>query len=169
MKDTSRLRRRRHRPSHRRQRRAQAQAPCNRTLRCAMASSTNSPQAAAMQPGVVSSRRRSLAGPLVLITMGVLFLLANTGVITWSRLDYSFWRCWPVLIILWGVVKLIEYMRARSEGRPAPGIGLGGALFLFFIIMLGLTSSGIHHWAPYWKSQIGDEPFWGWNSYDFSE
>ncbi len=47
-------------------------------------------------------RRPSLIGPLILITIGVLFLLANMG-----TLPYSFWeialRFWPVILILVGL------------------------------------------------------------------
>lgn len=47
-------------------------------------------------------RRPSLIGPLILITIGVLFLLANLG-----ALPFSFWeiatRFWPLLLILIGL------------------------------------------------------------------
>lgn len=47
-------------------------------------------------------RRPSLIGPLILITIGVLFLLANLGM-----LPFSFWeiaaRFWPLLLILIGL------------------------------------------------------------------
>ncbi len=47
-------------------------------------------------------RRPSLIGPLILITIGVLFLLANMG-----TLPFSFWeiavRFWPLLLILVGL------------------------------------------------------------------
>jgi len=53
-------------------------------------------------PPPVYRYRRSLAGPLILILIGVLFLLRNVGVHVpvWQ----FFGRFWPVLIIVWGVV-----------------------------------------------------------------
>ena len=71
----------------------------------------------------VYPRRRSFAGPLVLIVIGIVFLLGNIGVLPWWRLGQLFAHFWPALIILWGVVKLLEYRQAQREGRRAAGIG----------------------------------------------
>jgi DUF4097 and DUF4098 domain-containing protein YvlB len=86
-------------------------------------------------------RRRSFAGPLVLIIMGVVFLLGNMHVITWRALGVWFARYWPVLIIIWGVVKLIEYYQAQREGTRPSGIGVGGFFLLLFLICTGLIAS----------------------------
>ena len=59
-------------------------------------------------------RRRSFAGPLILILLGIVFLLGNMHILTWHALGMWFARYWPVLIIVWGVVKLIEYYQ---DGR----------------------------------------------------
>jgi len=51
--------------------------------------------------------RPSLAGPLVLITLGVVFLLANGGYITrdiWAHLG----QIWPVVLVLIGVDLIIR-------------------------------------------------------------
>ena len=74
--------------------------------------------------------RRSFAGPVVLIIAGVLLLLANMGKLPWRTLGTWFAHFWPVLIILWGIIKLIEYQQAQREGLRAPGIGVGGAFLL---------------------------------------
>ncbi len=55
-----------------------------------------------------------LMGPVVLITLGVLFLM---GHLHWG---YSFLRLWPVLLIVIGLVKLAEAM-ASTEGHIGPG------------------------------------------------
>jgi len=54
--------------------------------------------------------RRGLMGPVVLITIGFLFLL--------DRLDpqLSFGRLWPVILLAIGAVKLFESM-ASGEGH----------------------------------------------------
>jgi Domain of unknown function (DUF5668) len=66
---------------------------------------------------------RSFAGPIVLIVIGVFFLLANMGVIEWHNFGYWFSHYWPVLLILWGFVKLLEYQQATRialrESGPA--------------------------------------------------
>ncbi len=86
-------------------------------------------------------RRRSFAGPLVLIILGVVFLLGNMHVLTWHTLGLWFARYWPVLIIIWGVVKLIEYYQAQREGTRPSGLGVGGFFLLCFIVCAGLIAS----------------------------
>jgi len=55
-------------------------------------------------------RRHSLTGPVVLITIGFLFLV--------DRLDphLSFGRLWPVILLAIGGLKLFEWM-ASNEGH----------------------------------------------------
>src|SRR5437016_2696230 len=126
-------------------------------------------------PGPVGrTRRRSLAGPVVLIVMGVVFLMGTMGVLHWYLLGRLFAHYWPLLIILWGVVKLIEHQQAQREGTRASGISIGGVFLLCCLIVAGLIStqasrvnwSGLH-------DQIGwdDEDFgslFG-NTYSFTD
>ena len=106
-------------------------------------------------------RRRSIAGPVVLIVLGVLFLLGNLGYLSWSRLGYLFARYWPLLIILWGVIKLVEHYEAQRRGYPTGGLGFGGILFLVFLVMIGLAASGAYHYRGVIgdQLQIDDAPF----------
>jgi DUF4097 and DUF4098 domain-containing protein YvlB len=93
-------------------------------------------------PVVVPQRRRSLAGPIVLIFLGVLFLLGNLHVVGWLRLGALFAQYWPLLLILWGGVKMWEYYQAKQDGVPARGIGAGGVFLLIFLVLLGLGANG---------------------------
>jgi DUF4097 and DUF4098 domain-containing protein YvlB len=86
-------------------------------------------------------RPRSIAGPIVLIVLGVLFLLGNFGVLTWARIGLLFARYWPLLIILWGVVKLFEHYNARREGFAPSGIGIGGVFLLALLVVCGLAAT----------------------------
>jgi uncharacterized integral membrane protein len=54
---------------------------------------------------------RSLAGPLILITIGTLFLIQNLAHINIWRV---FWRYWPAILIAIGVSKLVEYYRGSN-------------------------------------------------------
>jgi hypothetical protein len=56
---------------------------------------------------------RAARGPLVLITLGVLFALDQGGTI-------PFYRTWPVLFIVFGVLKLIERLLAPPAPPPPP-------------------------------------------------
>ena len=59
---------------------------------------------------------RAVRGPVVLIAMGTLFALDHSDIV-------EFWRTWPVLIILIGVMKLVERLLAPPVplyGPPVP-------------------------------------------------
>jgi DUF4097 and DUF4098 domain-containing protein YvlB len=94
-----------------------------------------------MSNGTQAPRPRSFFGPLVLIGVGVTFLLINSGFVSWGRFGLWFARYWPVIIIVWGLVKLVEYYQARQEGRPAPRLGGGGIVLLVFLILFGMAAS----------------------------
>jgi hypothetical protein len=56
-------------------------------------------------------------GPAVLVTLGILFLLAN-------RAEYPFSRTWPILLIVIGAVKVARYVMpdhaAMNPGQYPP-------------------------------------------------
>ena len=92
-------------------------------------------------PPPLRPRRRSFAGPFVLIVLGVVFLMGNLHMLSWQRLGTLFAHYWPALLILWGVIKLIEYQQAQRDGVPARGIGAGGVFMVIFIVVCGLIST----------------------------
>src|SRR4051812_7193345 len=92
-------------------------------------------------PVMVARRRRSLAGPVILILLGLLFLLGNMGVLTWAALAHWFAHWWPLLIILWGIIKLVEHYQAQREGTRPSGIGVGGVFLLIFVIGCGIAAT----------------------------
>src|SRR5579872_6219907 len=85
--------------------------------------------------------RRSLSGPIVLILIGVFFLLGTMHVLNPKMLWLAFAHYWPLLLILWGIIKLIEYYVALHGGYEARGIGAGGILFIIFLLIAGLSAS----------------------------
>ena len=105
-----------------------------------MASPNVTPHAPLPPPPPVYRYRRSLAGPLILIVIGVLFLLRNIGV--HIPVWHFFGRFWPVLIILWGVVALVEHFMALRQGYQTRGLGGLGIVLLIFIVIAGLAA---HH------------------------
>lgn len=117
-------------------------------------------------------RRRSLAGPVVLIAIGVLFLLGNFHVLTWRALGHYWARYWPVLIILWGIVKLVEHWQDNRDGMPGRGIGVGGVFLLIFVIIFGLaaTTGERVNWNAIGNEMDMDSDFAGLfgNSYTFT-
>jgi hypothetical protein len=93
-------------------------------------------------------RPRSLFGPLVLIAIGVLFLLRNLGVVSYRAIGWWFLHYWPVVLIVWGVAKLGEYVWARQVGYPTPRLGGGSIVFLIFFVLAGLAATRISDWNP---------------------
>jgi hypothetical protein len=57
-------------------------------------------------------KTRSLAGPLILIAIGSLFLIQNLAHINIFR---TLWRYWPVILIAIGISKLLEYFRSTNS------------------------------------------------------
>jgi DUF4097 and DUF4098 domain-containing protein YvlB len=125
-------------------------------------------------PGMTPPRRRrSMTGPVILILLGVLFLLGNMHLVSWGRLGVLFAHYWPLLLILWGVLKLIEHQRAKQEGTTPPGIGAGGVVLLVFLVIFGLaaTHASRYHWDELGQEigiDEGDLPIFG-NAYEFDE
>ena len=57
----------------------------------------------------ISSVIQAIRGPIMLIILGSLVAIDYAGI-------YGFWRTWPVLIIVFGLLKLLE----RASAPPAP-------------------------------------------------
>src|SRR5580692_5516628 len=91
-------------------------------------------------------RPRSIFGPLVLITIGILFLLRTMGVVSLYSLRNWMAHYWPLLLIFWGVAKLAEHMWARRRGEPTPRLGAGGIIFLVFFIIIGMSATETKDW-----------------------
>ena len=85
-------------------------------------------------------QQRSFAGPVVLIVLGILFLMGTMGVLHWGMLAHLFARFWPVLLIIWGVIKFLEYQQAQRAGVRPRGIGAGGVFLIIFLVVAGLIA-----------------------------
>jgi len=113
-------------------------------------------------PPLPPPRHRSFAGPLVLIIVGTVFLLGTMRVLSVGKLAHLFASYWPVLLILWGVVKIIEHQQARSRGTRASGIGAGGVLLVVMIVVFGLIANQLErvNWSGVRDEiNIGDNDF----------
>jgi len=54
-----------------------------------------------------------MLGPVLLIVIGVLFLLNNL-----FPGEFRFGRMWPVILIVIGFVKVLEYFRGTNKSLP---------------------------------------------------
>jgi len=128
----------------------------------------------APQPPLPPQHPRSIAGAVVLIFLGILFLLGTMGIANWHGLGILFGKFWPLLLILWGVIKLIEHEQAKRAGLPGRGIGVGGVFLLLFLVTAGLIATGLSR-VDFGNIrdhlQIGDDDineFFGGQSFDYS-
>jgi DUF4097 and DUF4098 domain-containing protein YvlB len=87
-------------------------------------------------------RRSSILGPLLLITLGVLFLLVQTGRLDTHHLWDWYSRFWPMLFVGAGIIMLLEWaydQHVQSDPtQPRYRRGIGGGVFTL-ILLLGLT------------------------------
>jgi DUF4097 and DUF4098 domain-containing protein YvlB len=128
-------------------------------------------------PPVSPSQRqpRSIAGAIVLILIGLVFLLLTMGVLDRYSMWMLFARFWPALLILWGIIKLIEHEQAKRAGLPGRGIGVGGVFLMVFLIFAGLISTGVSrvNWGNIRDHiQLGDQDFdeiFGGSTFDYSD
>jgi DUF4097 and DUF4098 domain-containing protein YvlB len=100
-----------------------------------------------------AEQRKSIFSGLLLIFLGVLFLLYRFE----PGLEIGFFirRFWPVLIILWGLAKLVDHLMARRSGERAP-ILAGGEAALLIVAFLALAGLGF---ADYIRKRHPDIDF----------
>lgn len=58
-----------------------------------------------------------MMGPMMLIVIGILFLLNNL-----FPYQFRFGRMWPLILIVIGVVKVIEYFQMEAKGNSDPAL-----------------------------------------------
>jgi DUF4097 and DUF4098 domain-containing protein YvlB len=87
-------------------------------------------------------RRRSIVGPIMVVLIGVVFLLIQTGHV--GRGSFWMWygHWWPLLLVGVGVILLIEWAidqrRTPDPQLPYARRSVGGGV-IFFIILLALS------------------------------
>jgi len=119
-----------------------------------------------------NKRRPSLLGALLWIGLGVVFLLRNfnIGPDFWSMAG----RYWPILLILLGLGKVIDYFR-QKEGVS---IRIGEVFGILFLLLIGsfftkVSSTNFGRIISEMPIQIGDASVrpghWIGNSYSYSE
>ena len=109
---------------------------------------------------IYTYRRGSIFWALTLIGVGVLFLWQNfnPSVHPWQLVA----KYWPILIIFWGLSKLIDYMQAQAHPDTAvPPLFSGSeVVMLVLILVLGTLVSKVvlHPWQQ-WGWHINDDDF----------
>ncbi|PYV17993.1 MAG: hypothetical protein DMG21_06575 [Acidobacteria bacterium] len=101
-------------------------------------------------------RRGTIFWALTLITVGSIFLYQNFNreVHPWQIIA----KFWPILIIFWGLSKLVDYLQAQAHPEVAPHALFSGSevVLLLLILALGTLVSKLvlHPWQE-WPSALG--------------
>jgi uncharacterized membrane protein HdeD (DUF308 family) len=88
--------------------------------------------------------RSSIFTGLLLILLGVIFLVHRYY--PEFGLGHIIGVYWPVLIIVWGVAKLIEYLTTREPGDARPTFLSGGEVLLMILLAFVLVGFVFHDW-----------------------
>ncbi|MCL6463455.1 DUF4097 family beta strand repeat-containing protein [Pseudacidobacterium ailaaui] len=105
-------------------------------------------------------RRPSIAGPILLLTVGVLALLIETGRIQAAHFWAWYAQWWPLILIGIGCILLMEYFLDRNNpyaGRRTFG-GFGWLIVLVLSTAWGTHAS--HVWGPLSDEFSGNDDFW---------
>ena len=78
-------------------------------------------------------RRASLVAPLLLIGIGLLFLARNIFP-ELQLLDYLA-KYWPLLLVVWGGLRLLEILFWAATSRPLPAHGISGGEWVLVIFL----------------------------------
>ena len=123
----------------------------------------------------MSARRSRSIGSifwgLILVCAGGLLLARNMGypIPIWSGIAIY----WPVLLIVWGMLKFVDYYRFKRADENRPLFSGGEVALLVLIILSGTAITTAANISPYIGAifKIGDLDLWDitGNSYEYEE
>ncbi|MGA8306841.1 MAG: DUF4097 family beta strand repeat-containing protein [Candidatus Acidiferrales bacterium] len=82
-------------------------------------------------------QRSSIFAGLLLILLGVLFLLHRY--IPELGIGHLIARYWPLLLIIWGIAKLVDHLSAQRAGHARPPVLSGGEAALLVLLVIVLS------------------------------
>ena len=97
-------------------------------------------------------RRGSVIGPLILILIGGLFLMRNL----WPDIPLAdmISRYWPLVLIAWGGLRLVEILLWAVTSKPIPrnGVSAGEWMLVFLICVVGATMYTARHYTTWFPA-----------------
>lgn len=91
-------------------------------------------------------QRGSIFTGLLLILLGALFLLQRFD--PELGIGHLLHRYWPVLLIVWGAAKLIDYYAAGRSGESRPPLLTGSEAALLGLLVVVLAAIAALEWLP---------------------
>lgn len=115
-------------------------------------------------------RRTSFVAPLLLIVIGGLFLARNI----YPEMPLLDWvsMYWPLILIVWGALRIVEIVTwaARSKPLPARGISGGEWLLIVFLCLFGASLHAVRGFSNWWPDhmvQLNGLGFLGGERYEY--
>jgi DUF4097 and DUF4098 domain-containing protein YvlB len=105
-----------------------------------------------------SLRRGSIVGPMIILALGIVFLLAHLGRLPWGQSLHWYGRWWPAVLIMAGVILLIEWTIDQNRDPSSPQVRVVGGGVIFLLILLafaGLSARGIEYGLDWHDHSLG--------------
>jgi DUF4097 and DUF4098 domain-containing protein YvlB len=112
-------------------------------------------------------RRGSIFAQLLLIGLGAIFLARNIYP-DLRLLDYLA-KFWPLLLVLWGVLRIVEILVWASNKHPLPARGVSGGEWMLVVLLclLGSTLHAVRNFSGWFPGlEFGGLDVFG-ESYDY--
>lgn len=92
-----------------------------------------------------ANQRGSIFSGLLLIFLGGVFLFDRFHPAV--RMWHYFYRYWPLLLIVWGVAKIIDHLQAQRSGESKPPLLSGGEAALMVLVIFVFIGLGVKRWV----------------------
>jgi DUF4097 and DUF4098 domain-containing protein YvlB len=106
-----------------------------------------------------SLRRNSVVGPIILLAVGVVFLLAQMGRLSWAQSLQWYGRWWPAVLVIAGVLLLLEWLIDQRRPDAAGHVRIlgGGVIFLLIVLAVaGVSARGIEYGMDWHDRNLGN-------------
>ena len=115
-------------------------------------------------------RRTSFVAPLLLIGIGGLFLARNI----YPEMPLLDWvsKYWPLVLIGWGLLRIVEILSWAATAKPLPARGISGGewVLIVFLCLFGASLHAVRGFSNWWPDhmvQLNGLDFLGGERYEY--